>query len=68
MASYLDEIPKFREYVPQMPVDEMAKVGMYKQQKYEENVTKIQDQMEKVAGLDVMKDVDKNYLQSKLIL
>ena len=66
MASYLDEIPKFREYVPQLPVDVMAKVGMYKQEKYEQNVTKIQNEIEKVAGLDVYNDVDKQYLQSKL--
>ena len=66
MASYLDEIPNFRDYVPQMPVEVMAQVGMYKQQKYEENVTKIQSQIDQIAGLDVIKDVDKAYLQSKL--
>lgn len=66
MASYLDEIPKFREYVPQLPVQAMAQVGMYKQQKYEENVTKIQKQIDDVAGLDIYKDTDRAYLQSKL--
>lgn len=39
---------------------------MYKQQKYEEGVQKIQGQIDKVAGLDVVRDVDKQYLQSKL--
>jgi len=44
----------------------MAKVGMHKQQKYEEGVQKIQSDIEKIAGLDIMRDVDKAYLQSKL--
>ncbi len=66
MASYLDEIPKFREYVSQLPIEAMVKAGVYKQEKYEKNVTAIQDQMEKIAGLDVIKDVDKAYLQSQL--
>jgi hypothetical protein len=66
MASYLDEIPKFREYVPYLDPQAVAQVGMYKQQKYEQNVTKIQDEMEKVAGLDINRPQDKAYLQSKL--
>ena len=66
MASYLDLIPKFREYVPETPPEVVAQVGVYKQQKYEENVQKIQDQLEKVAGLDIIRDIDKKYLQSKL--
>jgi hypothetical protein len=44
----------------------MVKVGMYKQQKYEEGVQKIQGQIDKVAGLDIVRDVDKQYLQAKL--
>lgn len=39
---------------------------MYKQQKYEEGVQKIQGQIDRVAGLDIVRDVDKQYLQSKL--
>ena len=66
MASYLDIVPKFREYVPYLDPQAVAQVGMYKQQKYEENVQKIQDQIDKVAGLPVSRPVDKNYLQSKL--
>lgn len=66
MASYLDEIPKFREYVPQLPLETIAQVGMYKQEKYEKNVTAIQEQIEKIAGLDVYRPQDKAMLQSKL--
>lgn len=53
-------------YVQQLPLEAMARVGMYKQQKYEEGVQKIQGQIDKVAGLDVIKPLHKQYLQSKL--
>ena len=65
MASYTDKIPTFNPYVEQQPVDAMLKVGVYKQQKYEEGVKKIQTNIDNVAGLDVANDVDKQYLQSK---
>jgi hypothetical protein len=44
----------------------MIKVGMYKQQKYDEGIQKIQTNIDNIAGLDVVRDVDKAYLQSKL--
>ena len=66
MASYLDQLPKFREYVPYMDPEAVAKVGAFKQQKYEENVQKIQDQIDKIAGLEIYKPLHKQYLQSKL--
>ena len=40
MASFTDKTPVFNKYVPQQPVDAMLKVGMYKQQKYEEGYKK----------------------------
>jgi hypothetical protein len=52
--------------VEQQPVDAMLKVGMYKQQKYEEGVQRIQTAIDNVAGLDIAADLDKKYLQSKL--
>jgi len=66
MASYTDQIMQSNPYVQQLPLEAMAQVGMYKQQKYEEGVQKIQGQIDRVAGLDVARDVDKQYLQSKL--
>jgi hypothetical protein len=44
----------------------MVKVGMQKQAQFEQGVQKIQSQIDQVAGLDVLRDVDKNYLQTKL--
>lgn len=66
MASYTDNIPTFNPYVQTIPVDEMIKVGMYKQQKYDEGIQKIQTNIDNIAGLDVVRPVDKAYLQSKL--
>ena len=66
MASYKDIIPKFNPYVQQRPVEAMMKVGVYKQQRYDQGVQKIQESIDNIAGLDVVRDVDKQYLQSKL--
>ena len=66
MASYTDNPITFNPYVQTIPVDEMIKVGMYKQQKYDEGIQKIQTNIDNIAGLDVVRDVDKAYLQSKL--
>jgi hypothetical protein len=66
MASYTDKIPTFNPYVAQQPVDAMLKVGMYKQQKYEEGVKKIQTSIDNIAGLDIANVAQQKYLQSKL--
>ena len=66
MASYKDTVPTFNPYVKQLPLEAMVQVGMYKQQKYEEGIQKIQTSIDNVAGLDVANDADKAYLQSKL--
>jgi len=66
MGSFTDAIHKFNPYIQQLPVDEMVKVGMYKQEKYDKGVEKIQSYIDNIAGMDVVRDVDKQYLQSKL--
>jgi hypothetical protein len=66
MASFTDSPVKFNPYIAQQPVEAMAKVGMQKQAAYQEGVQKIQTQIDNIAGLDVVRDVDKAYLQSKL--
>lgn len=66
MASFTDEISKFNPYVQQLPVEAMAQVGMYKQQQYDQGVQKIQSYVDNIAGIDVYKPEQKQYLQSKL--
>ena len=66
MASYKDIIPTFNPYIQQEPVEAMMKVGVYKQQRYDEGVKKIQESIDNIAGLDVVRPEDKALLQSKL--
>ncbi len=66
MASFTDKIPQFNPYVAQLPVDAMVKVGMQKQQQYDEGIQRIQTNIDNVAGMDIASNLDKKYLQSKL--
>jgi len=67
MASWTDKQPPvFNPYVQQLPVEAMVEVGMEKQRRYDEGVQRIQTQIDNIAGLDIVRDVDKAYLQSKL--
>jgi len=66
MASWTDSIPQFNPYVQQLPVEAMVEVGMEKQRRYDEGIQKIQSYVDNIAGLDVVRDIDKAYLQTKL--
>lgn len=66
MASFTDKIPNFNPYVAQLPVEAMVQVGMQKQKQYDEGIQKIQTSINNIAGLDIAKESDKVYLQSKL--
>ncbi len=66
MASFTDAISTFNPYIQELPIEAMVQVGMYKQQKYDEGVQKIQSYIDNIAGMDIIKDPQKKYLQSKL--
>lgn len=66
MASFTDSPVQFAPYVSQIPNDLMLKVGMDKQQKYEQGIQRIQSNIDNVAGIDIARGVDKKYLESKL--
>jgi len=66
MASFSDQISQFNPYIQQLPVDAMVKVGMYKQQQYDQGVQKIQGYVDNIAGMDVANESQRAYLQSKL--
>jgi hypothetical protein len=67
MASFVETaIPQFNPYIQQLPLETMAAVGMEKQRRYDEGVQRIQSQIDQVAGLDIVRYVDREYLQSKL--
>lgn len=66
MASFTDTIPQFNPYIQQLPVDMMVNVGRQKQLQYDQGYQKIQSHIDQVAGMDVIRDIDKSYLQNKL--
>jgi hypothetical protein len=67
MATYKDPYNlTFNPYVQQRPVEAMMKVGVYKQERYDQGLQKIQESIDNIAGLDVVRPEDKQYLQSKL--
>ena len=68
MASYTDNSQiSFNPYLSQMPIiGERSDIAKEKQQNYNQGIQRIQGQIDNVAGLDVIRNVDKQYLQSKL--
>jgi hypothetical protein len=66
MASFTDKISQFNPYIQQLPAQEMQQVGMYKQQQYDQGVQKIQSYIDNVAGMDILHEGQKGYLQSKM--
>lgn len=66
MASWTDKKPEFNPYIAQKPVEAMVKVGMQKQAQYDQGYEKIQQSIDQVAGMDVVRPEDKAYLESKM--
>lgn len=66
MASFTDKIHGFSPYIEEMPSDAYLRVGMFKQQQTDEGIQKVQSYIDAVAGLPVVKQEDKDYIQGKL--
>ena len=66
MASFTDTPHTFNPYVKTLPVDAYTKVGMYKQQKYDEGLVKVQAAFDAQAALPIDKTSVKEYLNNKL--
>jgi hypothetical protein len=69
MASFTDNLQyltQFTPYIQQQPVETMAKVGMAKQEQYNQGLQKIQSSIDTIGGLDIAKDSDRAYLQNKI--
>jgi len=63
MASFTDQLVNFNPYIAEVPVDDYTRVGMMKQQQYDQGVQKVQGEIDSVAGLDVVHPEQKAYLQ-----
>lgn len=66
MASFTDQLVAFNPYVSQIPVDDYTRVGMIKQQQYDQGVQKVQGYIDSVAGLEVIKPEQKDYLHQRV--
>src|SRR5688572_25788167 len=66
MANFTDRLQPFTPYVEQFPVEAAVNVGRIKQAQYDQGIQKIQSHIDSIAGMDVVRDVDKQYLQSRL--
>src|SRR5260221_13800701 len=66
MASWTDEFVNFNPYISEIPVDDYVRVGLQKQGQYNEGVQKVQSYIDSVAGLDVIKPEQKQYLQQRV--
>ena len=64
MASFTDQISQFNPYIQELPVEAMAQVGMVKQAQYDQGVQKVQNYIDRISGLEIIKPEHKKYLQS----
>lgn len=62
IASFTDKILEFNPYISELPVDDYVKVGLYKQEQYNQGVQRVQGDISAIAGIEVTKDVHKEYL------
>lgn len=67
MSSFTDsgQIP-FTPYIETNPVDAYLRVGMFKEQQLKEGIQKVQQIVDTLTGLPIIKEEDKLYLQNKL--
>jgi hypothetical protein len=66
MASYVGAIQEFNPYVQQIPTDAYVKTGMFREQMYEAGLAKVQDSVDKLAGLDIANEGGRQYLRSRV--
>lgn len=66
MASFTDELVKFNPYHTQIPVDDYVRVGLQKQLEYDQGVKEVQGYIDSVAGIEVVKPEQKDYLNQRI--
>lgn len=66
MANFVGAITNFNPYIQQIPTEAYMKVGMFKEQQYQMGVQKVQDTVDKIAGLDIANEGGRNYLRARV--
>lgn len=66
MASAWGLLRDKREIIEPYNVDELTQIAMYKQQQYDNNVSLINQELQSIAGLDLIKSEDRDYYYSRL--
>jgi len=67
MASFTDQTNiQYTPYIETNPTDAYLKVGMYKEQQLQAGIQKVQQTVDTLTGLPIIKDEDKQYLQNKI--
>jgi hypothetical protein len=66
MASFVGAIESFNPYIQQIPTEAYTKVGMFKEQQYEAGMSKVQDSVDKIAGLDIANEGGRQYLRARV--
>lgn len=68
MATYSapNYVPQLPGYESVVPLELMSKVGIYKQAKFDSNHQEIQDQLDKLGQLPIIKDSDREVIAGKM--
>jgi soluble cytochrome b562 len=67
MTSFLEKSNvQFNPYIPTLPLDVYYSAGVNKQQAYNQGVAKVNEYLQSISGIPVVRDVDKQYVTQKL--
>lgn len=66
MASFVGAIEQFNPYIQQIPTEAYTKVGMFKEQQYLAGIEKVQDNIDRIAGLDIANEGGRTYLKNRV--
>lgn len=66
MASFTDNLVAFNPYVSQVPVDDYVRVGLIKQEQYNQGVKTVQGYIDSIAGIEALKPEQKDYIRQRV--
>ncbi len=69
MASWTDnsqELSRFNSYIEQQPVQQMAQIGMQREEAFQQGIQKVQGMYDSLLGADVAKKETQDYIKQKV--